>query len=478
VPDIPDDIHLRPIPPPAPAPDTSPQPPTLFDDSALYGLAGEFVRTVAPHTEAHPLALLTQFLVAFGNVVGRGPHVLAEADEHHGNLFVVLVGASSRGRKGSSWGHIRRLFERVDAGWADARVASGLSSGEGLIHQVRDERTNKTPIKAKGLVTGYQDEIVDEGVADKRLLVVEGEFAAALKMLRRKGNTLSPMVRCAFDSGTLRSLTKNSPERATLAHISIVGHITKTEVLRYLDETECGNGFANRLLWVWVRRSQLLPEGGQLDVAALDPLADRIRKAVAFARDVERVTFDETAQELWRDAYPCLTREVLGLLGAITARSEALCVRLALLYALLDRSSVIRIEHLHAAFVLWSYCEDSARFVFGEALGHGLADEILTLLRNHPEGLPLKGIHDHFSRNRKAAHIREALDSLQRSGLAQVEPTPTGGRPAQIWRATNKTKKTNEGADGGALASFRSFLSSLPPHRRDETDDRTPGVGS
>src|SRR5437660_378269 len=41
--------------------------------AALTGLAGEIVRTIEPHTEADPVAILLQFLVAFGNVVGRNP---------------------------------------------------------------------------------------------------------------------------------------------------------------------------------------------------------------------------------------------------------------------------------------------------------------------------------------------------------------------------------------------------------------------
>jgi len=46
---------------------------------AFRSLAGEFVAMLEPHTEADPAALLLSFLVAFGNMVGRGPHFVAEA---------------------------------------------------------------------------------------------------------------------------------------------------------------------------------------------------------------------------------------------------------------------------------------------------------------------------------------------------------------------------------------------------------------
>jgi hypothetical protein len=84
---------------------------------------------VSPHTEADPVAILVQLLIAFGNMVGRGPHFVAEADRHHTNEFAVLVGSSAKGRKGSSWGHVRRLCELVDSEWTSTRIRSGLSSG-------------------------------------------------------------------------------------------------------------------------------------------------------------------------------------------------------------------------------------------------------------------------------------------------------------------------------------------------------------
>jgi hypothetical protein len=103
-----------------------PEPP---HEAIYHGLAGEIVRTIDPHTEADPVAILVQFLVAFGSAVGRGPHFLAEADRHGANLFAVFVGETAKGRKGSSWGQARRVVEMAEADWT-ARVKSGLSSGE------------------------------------------------------------------------------------------------------------------------------------------------------------------------------------------------------------------------------------------------------------------------------------------------------------------------------------------------------------
>ena len=190
---------------------------------AFIGPAGAFVRTVDPHTEADPHALLITFLVGVGNLIGHPLHVPVGGDRHHANVFAVLVGRTGRGRKGSSESQVRKALERVDPAWASDCRATGLSSGEGLIWSVRDRITK---INKAG-----DEAVVDAGVDDKRLYVVEPEFSSTLKVAGREGNTLSPVIRQAWDTGTLRTMTKNSPARATNAHISIIGHITQTELL-------------------------------------------------------------------------------------------------------------------------------------------------------------------------------------------------------------------------------------------------------
>ena len=417
--------------------------PAPMAPEAFHGLPGEFVRLVDPHTEADPAGLLVQFLVAVGSVIGRRPYFVAEADKHHLNLFAAMVGASAKGRKGTSWGHIRNALADVDETWPE-RVVHGLSSGEGLIWAVRDPITQRQPVKEKGRVTDYEDVLVDPGVEDKRLLVVEGEFATALRVLGREGNILSAVVRNAWDTGDLRTLTKNSPAKATGAHISIIGHVTRDELLRYLGTTEAANGFANRFLWVCVRRSKVLPDGGRLHEVNMAPFVRRLRAAVEFARSVGELRRDEEARAIWHEVYPELSEGKPGLLGAVIARAEAQVMRLACLYAVLDMSTVVRREHLLAALAVWDYCEASARFIFGDALGDPVADEILRALRQAgEEGMTRTAIRENlFQRNMPARRIQRALSVLVEAGLVSVERvTDTGGRPAEIFRAIVRHKR-------------------------------------
>lgn len=158
--------------------------PTLGAE-ALHGLAGEIVRLISPHTEADDAAILYQTLAVFGTAVGRRPHYLVESDRHHANLFIAIVGNTAKGRKGTSWGRVRRLMEIADPTLSE-RLESGLSSGEGLIWAVRDSSEDH------------------DGAQDKRLLVMESELASPLKVMAREGNTLSAVVRNAWDTGTLQ----------------------------------------------------------------------------------------------------------------------------------------------------------------------------------------------------------------------------------------------------------------------------------
>ena len=407
--------------------------PARLDEAAFHGLAGEIVRTIEPHSEADAAALLLQSLVAFGALVGRGPHVRVEGDEHHGNLFIVLVGGTSKARKGTSWGRIREIFSRV----ANCqKVVSGLSSGEGLKYAVRDavKRTERDK------ETGQYVEIeVDSGVPDKRLLVTEPEFSLVLRQSARAGNTLSATIRSAWDTGCLATLTKNDPVIATGAHISIIGHITADELRAELTATDTANGFANRFLFMCARRSKLLPfGGGALTEAVVADLAGRIARAVEHARKLGAVEMTEAARESWSSVYPTLSEGYPGLLGTVTARAEAQCIRLALLYALLDSAEQIDRPHLLAAIAVWERAEGSARYIFGSALGDPVADEILRALRAAGSiGMTRTAIRDLFKRHEKAERIGAALDLLARCRLAVRHDRPAqGGRPAELWTAT------------------------------------------
>jgi hypothetical protein len=115
-----------------------PLPWPVLAGEAFFGLAGDIARSIEPHTEADPVAVLANLLAAFGCAAGRGAFLRVGADQHHLKFNIALVGKTAKGRKGMSWGHPRELMRAVDYEWTEERVLHGLSSGEGLIYAVRD----------------------------------------------------------------------------------------------------------------------------------------------------------------------------------------------------------------------------------------------------------------------------------------------------------------------------------------------------
>ncbi len=411
--------------------------PEPLGEMAFHGVAGEIVRKIAPHTEADPVAVLIQLLVALGNVIGRHCYFRVEATRHYANLFAVIVGSSSTGRKGTAGGHVKRLIETVDPDWSLNRVIGGLVSGEGLVWQVRDPITKKQPIRDSGKpprVTGYEEVIVDEGILDKRLLTYETEFSSLLKAKSRDGNSLSETLRQAWDSGRLRTAAKNSPAKATDAHTSLIGHITCEELRYEFNQGDMTNGLANRFLWCCVQRSQLLPEGGQIHTVDFRSEIEILKSVVEFTSREREIFRDAEAAAEWCRLYSELSKDRPGALGAVCNRGAAQVVRLSLLYALLDKSSVISVKHLRAAGALWRYCEASVTHVFGHNLGDRTADTILGALKSRLiDGMSRTAISDLFKRNKSKSELDAALQKLYSAKLATRQTIATGGRPIETW---------------------------------------------
>lgn len=398
--------------------------PQLTDD-ALYGLAGDIVRAIEPHTEGHPAALLVNTLVMAGNAIGPAPYMDVSDTRHHAHEFAALVGATSKGRKGTSHASPLRIVGGADPAWARTRITGGVSSGEGIIWPIRD------PIERM-----KQGETVvdDEGVADKRLLIVQSELSQLFKVCRREGNTLSEILRQAWDGHRLGVMTRNSPYHATNPHVSFLGHITGEELRRVADDTDLVNGLANRFLWVCVKRSKLLPEGDRLPEDQAAELTHRLSHVFAASRKIGEMRRDATATELWADIYGDLSDAKPGMFGAVVGRAEAHVLRPSMLYALLHASATITADHLTAALALWDYCEASARYLFGDATGDPVADRILRALRatGPMTQTEVSGV---FGRNQSSGRLAAALEVLSGAGLIHAARESTGGRDAVVWSA-------------------------------------------
>jgi hypothetical protein len=225
--------------------------------------------------------------------------------------------------------------------------------------------------------------------------------------------------------------------------------VTAEELRRYLKDIEIANGLGNRFLFVCVRRQKLLPSGGNLDSELVADLAELTRDRLDSVRCVGRMRRTSEADALWKDLYQALNEhDDYGLVGSITARDAAHVLRLSVLYAAMDASSVIEGPHLQAAWTLWSYCERSARWIFQEQTGDDVADRLLDAVRaaHASGGAGLDGTQQFnlFSRHVSHARLAEARQSLETRGLVETVYQETGGRPKLVtFLRANKANKAN-----------------------------------
>jgi hypothetical protein len=401
-------------------------------DAAFYGLPGEVAYELDPFTEADLAGVLLSFVTGFGNAVGPGPHAVADGAAHPARINLVLVGPTSRGRKGSAWAQARRVLVGAESGWGADRIMGGLASGEGLVSAVGDDSP------------------------DRRLLVVEPEFARVLTVAGREGSTLSSIVREAWDTGDLRVMTRKDPLRATGAHVSLITHVTGEELQRRLSETEQANGFANRFLFALVQRSKLLPAGEEVPTKVLNGLIRETASALGAARGMGTIRRTPEAEERWAAIYTEMAETAPdGLVGAVTARAEAQALRLSVAYALMDGSPAIEPLHVEAAYAVWRFAEASAAKIFAGSLGDPIADRLLLALRAAGEaGLDGARQHALFGRHVPATRLEAARRGLENRGLARTETEATGGRPRIVTFAVAKQgEKANQGVPvGGSFA--------------------------
>jgi hypothetical protein len=402
----------------APAEPTAADWPEPPDDAVYYGPLGEIVRAVAPHTEADPVGVLGTLLVSVGACMGNLRYIY-QGSAQAPNLFVVLVGDSSTGRKGTAGSIAREVMNRGYPDWSQLIVA-GLGSGEGLVSYLKAHET----------------------LGEHRALVMESEFGRLLTVMAREGSTLSPVVRDAWDGVPMGRVLAREHAIVHGHHVGVVAHVTPVELRAKLSGTDAANGFGNRFIWLAVRRTRLVPFPVS-PVEHVDPaLFAAVGAAIAEAQAPGEVPWSPDARDAWEDLYVELSmRRPYGLLAAMTARTEAQIVRLALVYALLDRSPVIDVPHLRAASALWDYAERSVLHVFGDSTGDRHADALRQQLADGPlkweDAKRALGV-------RSAAELESAVALLESLGIAERTKTrlATSKRPATVIRLAGTTTTT------------------------------------
>ena len=410
--------------------------PTAMADAAFRGLAGELVRRIKPETEACSEAILAQFLAAFGNVIGPRPRFMVGTTVHRCNLFICLAGPTGIARKGTAWDVARWILEKCDPIWGANPTPSGMTSGEGLISMCRD-------------------------AGGDGIVFVETEFSKVLTNMNRDGNSLSATLRQLWDSRYAYVPTKNQPLSVDNAFLSVIGHVTIDDLEEYLTAVSMGNGLVNRFAWFNTYRDGDLPNGGDFDsiLDAVDPLISSVAFTIEFAK-LNRA-FDHPckrsveAGELWAQIYRGpLARTKTGNYAKATVRAAPIIMRLALIYAVLDRSNVIEVPHLESAMAVWQYCDATAAHIFGNPLHDGNMARIIACLEEKPEWMTRTEISQRtFGGHLPASQLDQLLAQAQGAGDILYKVEKSGGRDRHSWLhkkhvdLAKKAKKAHKSTD-------------------------------
>lgn len=428
--------HLDPLSPPTMAPEGFPP------------LLRAIVETACATSEAHPVAVAASALVLFSCMVGRGPYQWIGDGVIHARPFLLVVGKSGKARKGTSMETPMRVARAADGLLRDRlktadrlRIhAGGLSTGEGLVYAIRD------PDEAKE----------DAGVNDKRLMVVEPEFANVLAHIKREGNTLSATIRNLWDGRDLEPMTKSgqkSGERATYPHVVTLGHITGFELRGESTENDAANGLLNRFITVFVHRPKLVPLPEPTPEVRIQHLAEKLADAIEAATGGQfcvnnklEVKLGDEARQFWIEQYPQLSQDRDGKGGSLMARAEVYARMLAMIFCLLDQRREIEPCDLRAALAWVDYWRQSVDYVFRMTDEDGELDpftmQVFEAIRSGP-GITATELSKVFHRNRSAKEIKSALATLvdMSPPLVEARKKPTSGRTAVVYYPYNPNSR-------------------------------------
>lgn len=407
---------------------------------ALCGVLAEMVEAACANSEAVPSTVAIHLLARFAVTMGRTAHINIGDEQRHLRMNALIVGPTSKGRKGTSAFMPRRLFELVgqkDVFVPVVRELTALSTGEGLIHQVRDPFHN------------FEGEIVDPGVDDKRLFCDVSEFAGVLAQARREASTISPVLRDAFDGVRLTIPTKTSFNEATDTHIVVVGSVPETEILKTLTSTDITNGLANRFPMFYSVRTKSVPFPQPTAPELMGRFASHLAAALHDAREVGEIRMTTDARDYWRVFYEQLEEKAHPpAVAALLARQSTYALIFAALLALMNRQREISPDHLIAAEAWIDYWEETVLFVFsnGEQNEHAikmraLKNDIVDVIailggRAVPHSKVADKVTNGYQKRWPTAKdVKSAVELLQRESPPRIysETITTGGRPSNAY---------------------------------------------
>jgi Protein of unknown function (DUF3987) len=463
----------------------TPQP----SDDCLYGLIGDIARAGSKDTEANPFAIAANALAYMSAAVGRACFMAVGNVWHHARINTAQVGRSALGRKGEAASLIHRIDKALRQTYGDSMAPQvhrgGLSTREGLVLLIHD-----------GFAEGRRE---TPPIDDKRLWVLESEFANVLAQARRDGNTLSTALRDVWDGVSIRPAVKTSRIYATDPHIALSVAITPSELCAKLSAGELSNGFANRFMFLWAERTRLLPFPRATTQSEVNDMAGRVAEVIRFAQgdksgvnDTIRVELSAEAVALWVKLYSgeLNARNSGERVNALLDRRPPTLLRIAMLLALTDKTATVQEHHINAALAWIRYWSDSVRFIFAsdddEAASaelSDLAERIVGFLGRRGQasrkGLTVECFGGHQSKDKIDVALDELLHATPpRITVETVPRADAAGTPTKVYRLAANCAKSANCEQGQALAPDSSGENSANSANCDRPDDNFSSLDS
>lgn len=415
------------------------------DEKALYGVLGEIARETTKENEANPFAVMANLIVMLGSIIGRKAYIEIIADKHYPIFFILHVGKASKGKKGTATSIAKTLYQSLkeEITFLPKRVDGGLSTGEGLVNLIHDGIKNNDPKK--------KEEWEVPPIEDKRLWIVESEFNNIFTQSQRNGNSLIDTLKISWDGIELAPLTKTNKIGVKNPHINIMGHITPSELINNLTSNNSSNGFASRFMIFYAERSKSTPRPKKIH-EIINKYKHKLVEIINYVEasdftkyDQIEVTMNEEAGLLFDEYYYEIEgQENSEKIDPMLGRRLATLLRLAMLFALTDKTNIINTNHIHAAKCWIDYWTSSIGYLFEtgkQQEEHKKITEMATRISEFLKNKNKASRSDISSSVFKGKANKHDLDKAINYLLAKspatvelVEDNSTGGRPKKIYK--------------------------------------------
>jgi len=366
------------------------------------GLFKDYRDLVADTTEAADAFHYATFCQMLGCTIGRRLHVY-HATKLYPNFYICLVGKSGLTRKDTCWSRASDLLNRLHTE-SDSdedppfRIVKGIRSYEGLLDELAGER--------------------------KVRLIQLGELLSLLAKAKQEslGNIVPQLAELYDCPDWVNPPVHQKTVDCREPFVSIMAGTTQAWLQKALTERDIYGGFANRWLYFFGLPKEPKPNPPKVNPDKRDDLVKEINQIRLWAEDVPNgeVTISDEASaqfaEYYRDYYRHCQQE--GLIPTLIVRIQDFIWKLALLYAAMDLSGVIRENHIKAAIAVGDYLESSVGEVFrsfGNTRGKQREVRIIDYLKSAGQPMDYRLIYKNL--NMAAKELDFCIEPLIKLGV-------------------------------------------------------------